>query len=134
MTLYLDSSALVKRYVVEDGSDEVREAMATAAGKWSSCRHGFVEAVRAVGLKAGELGARRVRNDWLACNVIELDHRLAESAAQLAVSTGLRTLDAMHLAAALTLPAESVIFATWDRRLHRIAREHGLRTLPAALA
>jgi len=132
LTLYLDSSALVKRYVVEDGSDAVREAMATTA-RWSSCRHGFVEVVRAVGLQAGELGARRVRDEWSACSVIELDRRIAERAARLAVATGLRTLDALHLAAALTLPAESVIFATWDVRLHRVACERGLRTLPATL-
>jgi predicted nucleic acid-binding protein len=130
LTLYLDSSALVKRYVAENGSDEVREAMAVAA-RWSSCRHGFVEAVRAVGLRAGELGAKRVRAEWSACSVIELDQGLAEHAARLAIETGLRTLDALHLAAALTLPAESVIFATWDLRLHRAARERGLPALPA---
>jgi len=45
----------------------------------------------------------------------------------------LRALDALHLASALSLDAEDVIFATWDARLHRAAREHGLRTLPAAL-
>jgi predicted nucleic acid-binding protein len=130
LTLYLDSSALVKRYVVEKGSDEVREAMAVAA-RWSSCRHGFVEVVRAVGLNAGELGAKRVRDEWAACSVIELDQGLAERAARLAIATGLRTLDALHLAAALTLPAESAVFATWDHRLHHAAREQGLRTLPA---
>jgi predicted nucleic acid-binding protein len=127
--LYLDSSALVKRYISEEGSDVVREAMARA-GRWSSCRHGYVEAARAVALKAGELGARRVRHDWPACSVVELDQALAERAARLAVGAGLRTLDALHLAAGLSLPTESVVFATWDRRLHRAAREHGLRTLP----
>jgi predicted nucleic acid-binding protein len=45
----------------------------------------------------------------------------------------LRTLDAIHLAAALSVPGESPLFATWDTRLHRAAREHGLRTLPVAL-
>ena len=132
MTLYLDSSALVKRYIREDGSDEVRKAMATAS-RWSSCRHGFVEAVRAVGLKAGEPGAKRVRSEWQTCSVIELDQDLAERAARLAIETGLRTLDALHLAAALALPAESVVFGTWDLRLHRIARERGLPTLPTRL-
>jgi predicted nucleic acid-binding protein len=93
----------------------------------------YLEVVRAVGLKAGELGARRVRGEWPACSVIELDQSLAERVARLAVATGLRTLDALHLAAALTLPTESVIFATWDLRLHRVARERGMRTLPTTL-
>lgn len=132
MTLYLDSSALVKRYIAEDGSNEMRSAM-EAVAKWSSCRHCFVETARAVGLRAGDLAVGRVRGDWSHCHVIELDHELAEDAARLALLSGLRTLDAMHLAAALTLSVESVIFATWDVRLHRAAREQGLRTLPAAL-
>jgi predicted nucleic acid-binding protein len=132
LTLYLDSSALVKRYIREDGSDEVREAMA-AAPRWSSCRHGFVEAVRAVGLKAGEPGAKRVRNEWRTCSVIELDQDLAERAARLAIETGLRTLDALHLAAALSMSVPELIFATWDSRLHGAARDHRLRTLPATL-
>jgi predicted nucleic acid-binding protein len=46
----------------------------------------------------------------------------------------LRSLDALHLAAALTLATSELTFATWDARLHRAAREHGLRTLPAKLA
>jgi predicted nucleic acid-binding protein len=132
LTLYVDSSALVKRYVAEDGSEEVRMAMEEAA-KWTCCRHGYIETVRAVGLRAGDLGAKRVRDDWLACNVIELDQVLAEDAARLALASGLRTLDALHLAAALTLPAESVTFATWDVDLHRAARKRGLTTLPATL-
>lgn len=133
MTLYLDSSALVKRYIAEDGSIEMRAAMEEVA-RWSSCRHGFVETARAVGLKAGGLGVMRVRDDWPHCHVVELNHKLAEQAAQLALSRGLRTLDALHLAAALTLPTESVIFATWDVRLHRAARTEGLRTFPTALS
>jgi predicted nucleic acid-binding protein len=43
-------------------------------------------------------------------------------------------LDALHLAAALSLPGEGLTFATWDTRLHRAAREQGLRTLPATLS
>jgi hypothetical protein len=123
LTLYLDSSALVKRYVTEEGSDEVRAAMREAQ-TWSSCRLGFVETVRAVSLKVGEAGARRARRDWM----------LAERAVTLAVEHRLRALDAIHLAAALDFPGEGQTFATWDTRLHRAARAHGLRTLPAALS
>ncbi len=63
-----------------------------------------------------------------------MDRELTERAAELAISSGLRSLDALHLAAALTFPRDELTFATWDARLHRAAREHGLRTLPAALA
>lgn len=132
MRLYLDSSALVKRYVDEDGSDEVRLAMGTAES-WSSCRLAFVETVRAVGFKAGDAGISRVRRDWSAFRVIELDQMLAERSATLAGKHALKTLDAIHLAAALDVQSEDLTVATWDTRLHRAVRAHGLRTLPVAL-
>lgn len=132
MTLYLDSSALVKRYVEEDGSDAVRAAMAEAK-QLTSCRLGYVETVRAVGLRSGHLGASRVRDDWGAFAVIEIGRDVAERAAEVALAEGLRAGDALHLAAALAASVENLTFATWDARLHRAAREHGLRTLPSAL-
>jgi uncharacterized protein len=132
LRLYLDSSALVKRYVAEEGSDEVRVAM-VAAERLTSCRLGFVETVRAVGLRVGYLGAKRVLDDWGGFAVIEIDRDVAERAAQVALSEGLRAGDALHLAAALAASAENLVFATWDARLHRAARAHGLRTLPAVL-
>jgi predicted nucleic acid-binding protein len=130
--LYLDASALVKRYVEEEGSEEVLHAM-DAANAWAMCRIGFAETVRAVCLAGGSKAIKRVEADWLAFDVVEVDKGLAEHAAELAVTTELRSLDALHLAAALVLAAEDLTIATWDVRLHRAARERGLSTLPPAL-
>lgn len=132
MTLYLDASALVKRYVEEDGSEEVLAAMA-GADAWTICRIGYVETVRAVGLAGGRRVLRRVHADWPSFDVIEVDADLTETAAELALDSELRSLDALHLAAALVLPPESLTLATWDTRLHRAAREQGLETLPPSL-
>lgn len=132
MTLYLDASALVKRYVAELGSQEVVKAM-DQADVWSSCRLTLVETVRAVGLRAGTRGVRRVKGEWWNVDIVEVDRNLVEHATELALATKLRALDAVHLAAALSLPAKNPVFATWDARLHRAARQHGLRTLPVAL-
>jgi predicted nucleic acid-binding protein len=131
--LYLDASALVKRYVEEEGSEVVLDAMDGADG-WSMCRVGFVETVRAVALTGGRSAVKRVERDWLAIDVVEVDRALTEHAAKLALSADLRSLDALHLAAALVLPSEDLTVATWDTRLHRAARGHGLNTLPATLA
>jgi uncharacterized protein len=130
--LYLDASALVKRYVEEGGSEEVLGAMDDADG-WSMCRIGFVETVRAVARAGGAKAVKRIESDWLAFDVVEVDRGLAEHAARLAVATELRTLDALHLAAALILPGEDLTLATWDIRLHRAARDRDLNTLPAVL-
>ncbi len=130
--LYLDASALVKRYIEEEGSELVLSAM-EGARSWAMCRVGYVETVRAVALAGGRKALKRVESDWLSFDVIEVDAALAEHAAQLALSAELRSLDALHLAAALVLPADEVTVATWDARLHRAAVDQGLQALPAVL-
>lgn len=130
--LYLDASALVKRYVEEEGSDVVLSAMGEARG-WSMCRIGYVETVRAVALAGGRKAVKRIEDDWLSFDVVEVDSALAEQAAALTLTAGLRSMDALHLAAALVLPSDDLTVATWDMRLHRAAREQDLETLPAAL-
>lgn len=130
--LYLDASALVKRYVEEEGSESVLRAMDSASA-WSMCRIGYVETVRAVALAGGRKAVKRVENDWSSFDVIEVDTALAEHAAQLALSAELRSLDALHLAAALVLPSDDLTVATWDVRLHRAAGDQALATLPTAL-
>lgn len=130
--LYLDASALVKRYVDEEGRDVVLGAMEKASS-WSICRIGFVETIRAVALAVGPRVVKRVESEWPVFNVVEVDRDLAEYAARLTLSHELRALDALHLAAALVLPSEDLTVATWDVRLHCAARGHGLATLPAVL-
>jgi uncharacterized protein len=132
VNLYVDASALVKRYVAEDGSDVIREAM-DRADAWFICRIGFVETVRAVELVAGRSATRALRSEWDAFGVIDVDQPLADEAARLAVGRELRSLDALHLAAALLLPREDLVLATWDRRLHAAGRAEGIEVLPAAI-
>lgn len=132
MRLYLDSSALVKRYVEEAGSLDVRMAM-SVADTCSACWVGLVETFRAVGIAVGERGVRRLKAEWSTFEVVDFGRAAAEEAGQIGWSTGLRSMDAVHLAVALSLPLEEVTFATWDARLHRAARERGLRTLPITL-
>jgi uncharacterized protein len=103
------------------------------ADGWFMCRAGFVETVRAVGLSAGQAAARAVREEWPAFGVIEVDQSLVEDAAKLAIGRELRSLDALHLAAALVLPGDDLLLATWDRRLHAAAGAEGLQLLPATL-
>lgn len=103
------------------------------ADAWYICRPGFVETVRAVGLAAGRRATTAFEDEWPAFAVIEVDQRLAEHAAALALNHVLGSLDAIHLAAALVVPGEDLALATWDRRLHGAARAEGLELLPNAL-
>ena len=117
--------------MAEEGSEVVRAAMQNADG-WFICRAGFVETARAVQLVGGAAAGRAFRQEWPAFGVVEVDAPLAEHAASLAVQHELRSLDALHLAAALILPRAGLQLATWDRRLHAAAGSEGLELLPAA--
>lgn len=118
--------------MAEPDSDIVRAAMQEAE-RWFICRVGFVETMRAVGLAAGRRAADAFEGEWPAFGVVEIDQALVEHAAALALERELRSLDALHLAAALVLPREELAVATWDRRLHVAAMAEGLRVLPQTL-
>ncbi|MGN6254936.1 MAG: type II toxin-antitoxin system VapC family toxin [Solirubrobacterales bacterium] len=130
--LYLDASALVKRYVAEEGSKELIAAMGAAEG-WAICRVGHVETARAIRLAAGKNAVTRFMADWPSFEVVEVDSSLAEHAAELTFTEDLRSLDALHLAAALLISSGGMTFATWNVRLHRAAAGQGLAVFPADL-
>ena len=102
-------------------------------GAWLMCRVGYVETMRAVGLAAGAAATRALREEWASFAVVEVDQRLADAAGEPALGYQLRSLDALHLAAATLLPADDLVVAAWDRRLHAAAIELGLRVLPQTL-
>jgi predicted nucleic acid-binding protein len=123
----------VKRYVAEPGSDLLGEVMDDAE-YWFMCRAGFVETIRAVGLAAGARATRTAKEEWPAFGIIEVDQALVEHAATLALEHELRSLDSLHLAAALLVQGHDLRFATWNRRLHVAARAEGLELVPRTLS
>ena len=104
------------------------------AESWFICRVGFVETVCAIGLAAGARATRTAKEEWPAFGIVEVDQPLVEHAAALALDHDLRSLDSIHLAAALLLPRDDLRFVTWDRRLHRAARAEGLEGVPGRLS
>jgi len=121
----------VKRYVAEPGSAEVRSAMRDAE-LWIVMRAAFVETMRALTLAGGPT-PRRFASELPSFTVVEVDQPLCDRAATLAGEEDLRSLDALHLAAALTVGDERLVLATWDRRLWAAAFRRGLAVLPARL-
>lgn len=130
MIVFLDSSALVKRYVEEPGSSTVDAAMTGARG-WVASQITFVETLRA--LTASEEGARRARREWDEFEVIGLSQSVCERAVDFSSEHRLKSMDAIQLASAMTA-TDDLTFATFDRRLHAAARAEGLTTLPAELS
>jgi uncharacterized protein len=133
-TLYVDSSAVVKRYRDEPGSELAVAAM-DAATALATSRITFTEVARALTLHdpegAGAPVIDRWTRDWEEHEIVELDQGVATHAAALAAHHGIRSLDALHLASALALGGTPMRFATWDRRLADAARSVGLRVVGA---
>lgn len=141
MILYLDASALVKRYVVESGSDIVRDAIATAEVVGTSVIS-RVETVAALA-KSVRIGAlsrdeantavQLFRSEWPDFVRVQPTEFLIARADSLAWDIGLRGYDAVQLASALIWHHsmdQEVIMGCFDRRLSRAAQELGLTTLP----
>lgn len=122
--VYLDSSALVKLIVRELESDALA-AFLRPYPRRVSCALARVELPRAVRVYPGEMTAA-VMAVLRTLRLIRLDDELLNSAAQLPPAV-LRALDAIHLAAALTIRAELAHVITYDRRMADAARALGLR-------
>lgn len=144
MILYLDASAIVKNYISEPGSKEVRHALKQAKriGTHLVCRievvAAFAKAVRMNMLsrdKAFEC-LSNFRNDWPDLIRLQVTEVLVSHAESLAWNHGLRGYDAIHLAAAALwqeLLGSSVTVATFDLDLWRAVRKEGLLPYPEDL-
>jgi predicted nucleic acid-binding protein len=133
VTRYVDASAVVKLYVEEPDSPRATELLDSS---WASGRHTLIEVRRALAQAiaddALDVARSRFEEDWEATDVIEIDARACERAAELAEATGARTLDALHLAAAERVGAgDGLAFVTFDRRLAEAARSLGWTVLGA---
>ncbi|MEA2695473.1 MAG: uncharacterized protein QOJ16_4860 [Acidobacteriota bacterium] len=144
MIAYLDASALVKRYVVEAGSEAVAQLL-TEAKAVGTATISFVEVVAALakatrlgGLDRQEAEAAQgaFRGDWPDLMRLPVTQPLLERAADLAWQLGLRGYDAVQLAAAVSWQEAletPVTLATFDRQLWQAARQAGLPVFPADL-
>jgi uncharacterized protein len=111
---YIDSSALVKTIVAEAQSPPLM-AWLDDKERLVSCDLIRVETVRAVRLSVPE-AVPRARAAVARLTLIRLDEDLYEAAADLDPPL-LRLLDALHLAAALSLGSDLGGVVTYDRRM-----------------
>jgi predicted nucleic acid-binding protein len=121
--IYFDSSALVK-LVVNEAESRALLAYVADRSERASCALARVEVPRAVrphGVQQLRAGARLV--DQLA--LVPLTDPLLDAAAAIEWDV-LRSLDAIHVAAALSLGTELAEVVTYDRRMAEAASAHGL--------
>ena len=121
---YLDTSALVKT-VVQEAESSVLTEWLRDKDRLAACELVRVEVVRAV--RASDPAAvPRARQAISTLTLIRLDDALYELAADLDPPL-LRSLDAIHLAAALSLGRDLAAVVTYDARMAEGARALGLR-------
>jgi predicted nucleic acid-binding protein len=130
--LYVDTSALVRRYVHHADRRLVLDAMADATA-WCSSSLAHAECQLALRVLSAHPDqhdrlAAALRSDWDAFWVVPLDRRCLARAAELGARFGLRTVDALHLAAADRLP-RPVAYLTFDRRQIPAATGLGFRVI-----
>ena len=117
--LALDSSALLARYLGGPARSIVLDAMA-GDEDWCASALALSEVLalieRASTLETERDAVRRaVRDDWERINVVPVDQACLDRAAEIGRTQPVRTVDAIHLAAADRLP-KPVTFCTFDPR------------------
>ncbi len=144
MILYLDSSALVKRYVTETGSAEVEQVIAEAAVVGTGLiSRAEVSAAFSKGVRVGALTSelamialKAFRTDWEDLVRIQVSEAVVARADTLAWDHGLRGYDAIHLAMALVwqeIMGEHITLASFDRQLWAASGQVGLVPFPTDL-
>jgi len=141
MILYLDTSALVKRYFQEPYSEEV-------VSKWQAATEivtsavAYAETMASIYRKKREANLKGIlirkmvelfHSDWKSFIRVEVTEDLNEYIHKIVLAHPLRGFDAIHLASARVVQerlSEDFVFACFDRGLARAARSEGLNTFP----
>lgn len=144
MIVYLDASALVKRYVAEAGSEAVDQLIGEADIVGTS----LISRVEVAAALAKGVRVRLLERDeacgalqvfyaqWNDVVRLQLTETIVTRAGGLAWEHGLRGYDAVHLAVALFWQetiGEPVILATFNRQLWEKGTQTGLAVWPSEL-
>jgi predicted nucleic acid-binding protein len=141
MILYLDTSALVKRYLVEEGSTDVARwisqsrPISTSLITRAEMGAAITKAIRMnlINPDQGQYALNWFRTEWETLGRLPIHEATVQRADELACRHGLRGYDAVHLACALLYGeglGEQVTLATYDRRLWQAGQTEGLIVLP----
>jgi predicted nucleic acid-binding protein len=135
---YFDTSALLKFMLLEEGREVAADvwnrarAVVTSQLTYPEARSALAAARRSGRLdaRAHREGVRRIDARWAELAALDLGAETAAAAGDLAVEHGLTGADAVHLASAVALRSEDLVFVSWDGRLVAGALAAGLPVAP----
>lgn len=134
MTLYLDTSSVIKLYVSESGSDAVRalvkaaSVVTTSVVTYAETRAALarLRRERAVSTPALASAKREFNDQWPMFLAMETTDSLSREAGELAEKYRLRGFDSIHLASfaevARRAGPRDTRFSSFDDRLNRAAK------------
>jgi len=137
MILYLETSNLIKLYVEEEGTAEVKDQVNRADIVVTSIIS-YVEARAALSRKYKDGGIdkkgyklikREFESDWDKYFILHVNSDIIKAAGDFTEKHGLRGYDALHLASALSLKERSttsVFFSSADKKLAEAAERESL--------
>lgn len=130
--VFLDTSALLRRYIADRDRALVLDSMATSSA-WVASALTRTELQLAVFQTMPTPNARQrvqttIRDDWDAIWEIPLDNRCLARASEIGARYGLATVDALQLAAADRLPRPAR-FATFERQQIPAAADLGFHVI-----
>jgi predicted nucleic acid-binding protein len=135
VTLYLDTSSLVKLYIEEVGSDDVRglvgraAVIATSVVAYAETRAALARLRRSGDLSPAKFGAakRDFEVQWPSFLTLEVSAAVSREAGDFAERYALRGFDALHLASfaeiARRAGAADTRFSSFDDPLNKAARD-----------
>jgi uncharacterized protein len=144
MICYLDTSALVKLYIKEEGSDKVKalvdqcDIVSTSVVAYAEARAAF-KRICDEGLLKKEEYSRLVasfKQDWPNFLAIKVSEAVINSVDMLADLYSIRGFDLLHLASAVTLSTKinsEIVVGCWDKRLWQAYHDEGFTLLPGEL-
>jgi len=144
MILYLDTSALVKKYFKETGSADIISlwkesiAIATSSIAYAETMASFFRKKREADISEKTINKTVdiFQKDWESFVRITATNDLNANIDRLIALHPLRGFDAIHLASALIVNErvpETFLFACFDKRLLKAAITEGLKTFPAKI-
>ena len=142
MITYLDSSAIVKLYLVDEAGTADLKEVASGSARIATSRLSYVE-VRA-GLAAAHRADRFARpehdravasfeDSWPAYFVVELTEVVGARAGVMAGAFGLRAGDAIQLASLFELDVRETVMVAWDARLRSASHAAGVAVYPVTI-
>ncbi len=143
--IYFDTSALVKKYVLEPGSDQIgshysrAEMVGTAMITPPEMASALSRGVRMDKITADEASQawNAFEEDYDMMYLVDISQPLISRASRLVWEQGLRGYDAVHLASYLTWKealGEEISLATFDVELWQAAKRLAIEVFPEKLS